>query len=458
MARRNSQGRGTRRIVDSLGAQLWPIPSIAILLAIGVGIGLPILDEAIDDDLSAGVSAYLFQGGADAARAVLSAIAGSLITVTALTFSLTVVTLQLASGQFSPRLLRTFTGDGVVHTTLALLLGTFVFSLTVLRTVRTGDDERDVFIPQLSTTLAYVLALASVIGLVAFLAHLVRELRIETMLSIVHREASSELERSLPDRAGTTGAVPTPAGAPEILVESADSGFLLTVDEQALVALATEASVVIRIDALPGSSLVRGVPLATVWARDSGHEIDDDTSASVRRRVAAAVSSGPERTIVQDPGFGLRQLVDVVAKALSPGVNDPTTAVHALGHASALLCDLAGRDLGPRLVRDDKDRVCLILRRATFAQYLDLVVAQPRRYGMADPVVAGRLLRLLQEVAWTGRQGAVQTAVADQLERMRESMARQEWIAADRSVLEAAAAEVDSALDGLWVARASESA
>ena len=126
MALSNPRRRGTRRLAESLSAQLWPVPAIAIALAIGLGIGLPILDEAIDDDLPAWLTVYLFQGGADAARAVLQAISGSLITVTALTFSLTVVTLQLASSQFSPRLLRTFTSDRIVHTTLGLLLGTFV--------------------------------------------------------------------------------------------------------------------------------------------------------------------------------------------------------------------------------------------------------------------------------------------------------------------------------------------
>ncbi|MET3767772.1 putative membrane protein [Marisediminicola sp. UYEF4] len=456
MAPSNPQRRGTSRIAESLRAQLWPVPSVAIALAIALGIGLPILDEAIDDTLPAWLTVYLFQGGADAARAVLQAIAGSLITVTALTFSLTVVTLQLASSQFSPRLLRTFTSDGVVHWTLGLLLGTFVYSLTVLRTVRTGGDERDLFIPVMSTTLAYVLAVASVIGLVAFLAHLVRELRIETMLTTVHREASAELDHSFPDDAGVPAIVPSGGGSNEILVGAAESGFLLMVDEHSLLDLAIARSVVIRIDALPGSSLVRGVPLATLWPQQPGTVIAADDVADLRKGVAAAVSSGSERTIVQDAGFGLRQLIDVTAKALSPGINDPTTAVHALGHAAALLCDLAARDLGPRLHRDDNDRVCVIVRRPTFAHYLDLVVAQPRLYGIADPAVTGRLLRLLQEVAWNGDHPAVLAAVRDQLARMRESMARQEWIAADRTRLNALAAEVDDALDGRWRAEAYE--
>ena len=454
MASSSPRRAGSRRLTESLRAQLWPVPSVTIAFAIAIGIGLPILDEAIDDNLPAWLTVYLFQGGADASRAVLQAIAGSLITVTALTFSLTVVTIQLASSQFSPRLLRTFTSDSVVHATLGLLLGTFVFSLTVLRTVRTGDDERDVFIPLMSTTLAYVLAVSSVIGLVIFLAHLVRELRIETMLSTVHGETSAELGRSFTDDAGAPAIVPSRGGSNEILVDAAKSGFLLTVDEHSLLDLATAHSVVIRIDALPGASLVRGVPLATIWPQQPGAEMAADDLADLRRGVAAAVASGSERTIVQDAGFGLRQLIDVAVKALSPGINDPTTAVHTLGHAAALLCDFAAIDLGPRLLRDERERVCVIVHRPTFAHYLDLVIAQPRLYGIADPAVTARLLRLLQEVAWNGEPPAVRAAVRDQLARMRESMVRQEWIEADRARLNALAAEVDDALAGRWRAEA----
>jgi uncharacterized membrane protein len=137
-----SGGQARRaKVRESFRSQLWPLPAIGIAVALLLGIALPELDAALDDQLPAFVSDYLFGGGASAARTVLDAIAGSLITVTALTFSLTVVTLQLASSQFSPRLLRTFSSDRFVQLTLALFLGTFTYALTVLRTVRTGDDN-----------------------------------------------------------------------------------------------------------------------------------------------------------------------------------------------------------------------------------------------------------------------------------------------------------------------------
>src|SRR5680860_1224275 len=160
MSQNTQIGRRLSVLTDAFRAQLWPIPGLAIVVAIALGVSLPLLDGHIDDDLPGGVRAYLVSGGAGAARAVLGAVAGSLITVTSLTFSLTVVTLQLASGQFSPRLLRTFTSDGFVHATLALFLATFAFALAVLRSVRTESSQGPSFVPELSVTVAYALAIA----------------------------------------------------------------------------------------------------------------------------------------------------------------------------------------------------------------------------------------------------------------------------------------------------------
>jgi uncharacterized membrane protein len=167
---------------DAIRTQLWPLPTVAVVIAVVLGIVLPRLDGRVDSRLPSGSGQYLFGGDADAARTLLDAVAGSLITVTSLTFSLTVVTLQLASGQFSPRLLRTFTRDLFVQSTLALFLATFIYALTVLRSVRTASSGQALFVPRLSVTIGFVLAVASVLGLVLFLAHLAQQIRVETML------------------------------------------------------------------------------------------------------------------------------------------------------------------------------------------------------------------------------------------------------------------------------------
>ncbi len=253
---------------DAMRTQLWPMPLLGVALAVALGAGLPLLDRRVDDQL-AGSRDYLFGGGADAARTLLSSIAGSLITVTSLTFSLTVVTLQLASSQFSPRLLRTFTRDRFVHVTLALFLATFTYALTVLRAVRAPAEARSVFVPQISVTLAFVLAVASVLGLVFFLSHLAREIRVETALRTVHAEATETVGRALPERdPATPGPSPLPVPVPEaVLLLAEHSGILTAVDDALLLGVAQETGAVVLINRAPGTSVVEGTPLGAVWSQ-----------------------------------------------------------------------------------------------------------------------------------------------------------------------------------------------
>ncbi len=165
---------------DATRSQLWPLPVVSVVAALIIGLAVPHLDAAVDGSLPDWLSAVTFGGDAGAARTVLDAVSSSLITVTSLTFSLTAVTLQLASSQFSPRLLRTFTSDMFVQATLGVFLATFTYSLTVLRTVRSSDAAVPQFVPRLSVTLSFLLAIASVIVLIVFLAHLARQIRLFT--------------------------------------------------------------------------------------------------------------------------------------------------------------------------------------------------------------------------------------------------------------------------------------
>lgn len=128
-----------------------------------------------------------------------------------------------------------------------------------------------------------------------------------------------------------------------------------------------------------------------------------------------AVCTGFERTAAQDVGYGLRQLTEVAVRALSPGINDPTTAVHALSHSSALLCELASRDLAPRLLRDEEGAVRVVLRGPDRVDLLELAVTPPRRYGAAAPFVLARLSSLLGELAWCVQLSDQRREIADQL-------------------------------------------
>jgi uncharacterized membrane protein len=420
--------------LDALRTQLWPLPALAVALAVLLGTALPALDSNVDGQLPESVGVFLFSGGPEAARSVLQAISGSLITVTSLTFSLTVVSLQLASSQFSPRLLRTFSADRFVHGTLALFLAAFAFALTVLRSVRDEGSGNSAFVPEISVTVAFALAIASVMGLVLFLAHLTREIRVETMMRKVNVEAQETISRVFPEDRPGRGPEPAP-GVGRFPIKASSSGFLTSFDKDALLRAAVESGAVVRLDREPGSSLVEGVPFATAWPLEPAGHIGAEGREKLSGDVNAAVATGFERTSVQDVGFGFRQLVDVATRALSPGINDPTTAVHVIGHLSALLCRLADRETGPEHVTDDDGRVRVVLSLPTLPDLLGMAMNQTRHYGAADPVVADRLLELLHELACCDPEGRYHAVLLDHLGRMRSAIDVGEYAAPERQSL-----------------------
>jgi uncharacterized membrane protein len=435
---------------DAVRTQLWPLPSLGVVLAAMAGVLLPRVDLCWGQAVPPWLSAVLFGGDAGAARTLLDAISSSLITVTSLTFSLTVVTLQLASSQFSPRLLRTFTSDIFVQATLAVFLSTFTYALTVLRAVRSGNETGAAFVPRISVTVAFVLSIASVLGLVLFLAHLARQIRVETMLRDVHQDASATVRIATAPRddAHPRRPIPTP---PEhaVTLKAPSSGFLTSIDEAELRSAATKTDAYLVIDCYPGSSLVEGVPLGWAWSEHA--QLDDGAVEQLRSAIGRAIRIGYERTAAQDVGYGLRQLTDVANKALSPGINDPTTAIHALGHISALLCQLAGRDLGPILLSDD-DRVRVVLNRPNLTDLLDLAITQPRRYGSSDPQVMLRLFRLLEELAYHLDDA---TLVRAQRDRLRATVAQADFDSAEIAQLNQAAQKVEHAMNQAAKQRAS---
>ena len=418
--------RGARisSVLDSLRSQLWPWPLAAIIVAVVAGQFLPYLDRELQDNIPPLISAWIFGGGPTAASNVLQTIAGAMVTVTSLTFSLTVVTLQLASSQFSPRLLRTFTGDRIVHGTLALFLSTFAFALTVLRSIRNPSPLDDGFVPKISTTMAFLLAVASVLALVGFLSHLARQIRVESMLKTVFDDTESSLRDIFP---ASEDVGPLPAGSLHGFgpgfrhIVSGASGFLLTVNGSAICAAAARADALVVLQASPGDSLVRGVPFARAHSTANGR-LDEDAFSDLSRAVADSAAVGFERTSVQDATLGLQQLLDIAGRALSPGINDATTAVHAIGHVSALLCGLAGRNSGSFVLRDGDGAVRVVINRPTLEDMLDIAMRQLLRYAMDDPRAAERTISMLDELAWVDHAGVLAPSLSSHSERVAHAL------------------------------------
>jgi uncharacterized membrane protein len=444
------RARGSRwdAVRTAVTGALWPLPALAVAVAIGLGIALPEVDQALafrEDPIR-----YVFTGGPSAARTILSAIASSLISVTTLLFSLTIVTLQLASSQYSPRLLQTFVRDRVVQACLGVLLGTFVYSLVVLRSVRSADEAQGTsFVPRISVTVAFLLTLASVAALVAFLSHQTRQLRVETMMREVHVEAGTTLRRLLhqleEDGHPDTGLPEVPARARPVCARH--SGFLVQVAEAELLAAAVRAGCALRLLPRPGDPVIEGTPVAWAWTDDPGRQLPvEDVETALHEHLVL----GYEREDLGDPGYGLRKLVDIAARALSPGVNDPTTAVHALSHVSDLLGLAAGRTTWHRRVGDDDGAERLLVPSWDFAALLDLALTQPRYYGREDPSVVARLFGVLAEVAWRVDDGRQRAAVARELDLLGAQVRASPpvgWTGAD---VHRQVGTVEAALAGRW--------
>ena len=422
-----SVGHRRTQFVDSFRAQLWPVPTIGVALAVVAGLTLPRHEAALHKWLPVSVVNGLFDGGPAAARDVLAAISASLITVTALTFSLTVLTLQLASAQYSPRLLRTFARNGFVQLTLAVFMSTFVYALTVLRTIHDDAADSGIFVPKFAVTMAYVMTLFSVVCLVLFLAHLVREIRVEGVLRTVYSDGLASMKTMFPDAESGVPSEPEPPPESASRILAPSSGFLVRIKTKSVLSAAIAADAVVWLDRMPGHWLVEGTAIAFACSAEPGAELEGESLARLRERVASAVRTGAERIPVQDVGYGLRQLTDVAVKALSAGINDPTTAIHTLGYISSLLCELTQRHLGPEVLYDDDGVARVILRHPDFTELLDLAFSQPRRYGAADPEVLSKLFRLLHEVASRTTTAEQRSAIGDQLTRLQHTVSQQNF-------------------------------
>ena len=336
-----------------------------------------------------------------------------MITFTGLVFSITIVVLQLTSSQFSPRVLRTFLRDRLTQFALGTFVATFVYAVTVLRTVTSGDDT--VFVPAISTTVALVLLLLSVGMFVAYIHHIAT-----VDPGLVDHESDrgrdpSDAAQALPHRTGRAGAAKSAPDLPVAAVLPAPrTGVVTHIDIDRLVTMARDAGVVLRTELGPGDFVAEGAPLIEVLGAGAV-----DAGAVDAGAVVGAITVSDDRTMQQDVAFGFRQLVDIAEKALSPGINDPTTAVQALDQLHDLLRRLATRSLRDGLYRDDRGAVRLVTPAETFAGYLDLALAEIDQYGADVLQVQRRIDVLLADVGAAARPEHRAVVVGRQLERAR---------------------------------------
>jgi uncharacterized membrane protein len=374
--------RGSLR--EYVRGSLWVLPTLVVLAALAAG--------ALLSSVSIGPRSPLaFQGTPDDARTLLLGITGTMVTVIALLLGLAVVALQLSSTQFSPRLLRNFLRDRPNQVVLSAFVATFAYSAAGLYTVGVSGGNRTAAFPRLAVSGAIVLLFVSLGLLVFFADHLVYSIQVDAIMEAVQRNTLAVIRGGL--LAGGHDAPEVPAWA--VPITSRHSGYVQAVHPGTLLSHAGRCGVCLRLRLRVGEHVVAGTTLAWIW-RASPDDPAPDPEAFTRV-LDAGVRIGFERTLEQDAAFGIRQLVDVACKALSPAVNDPYTAVQAVDHLSVIFCTLALRPLGTHVARDGRGVVIVPGRR--FGDYLAVMCGLIRRYGAPEPTVAHALLRLLGSCA-----------------------------------------------------------
>ena len=344
---------------------------------------------------------WFFGNDPGSAQAVLGAIAGSMMSVVSIVYSVLLVALSLASVQFSPRILGGFVRDRVSQRTLGVFLGTFVFCLLVMRATR----AEPAWVATWAVAVGCLLGLACLVFLIYFLHHIATGIQVNNLVDRIATDTAAVMDDV--GGAGAVAAVP-PLPADAVAVEATASGYLQLVDHEGLVALARRSGAIVHIAVEPGDYVAPGSALAYL-ARPGAA-----SAAPLTTACRDAFDLGTVRTMQQDVGFGLRQLVDIALKAISPAVNDPSTAGTCIDRLGSLLAALAVRPSGTRVIADG-DAVRVVVPRPTFADLVDLAFNQLRQYGRGDLAVSIRILGAIAAVArpCTAAQRAPLRAHAD---------------------------------------------
>jgi len=412
--------------------------AITIALA-ATAIGLATLEERITP-----IRAWsdfldrIFPPEPEAAHVVLGTIAGSMITVVSVVYSILLVVLTFASTQFSPRVLVAFVEDRVSQTTLGVFVGTFTYCLLTLPAVRSQPEP---FVPSIAVIVAIVLAIACLACLLYFIHHMAERIQASHVVDRVAVETERVLDKLFPRPLDgppmPTEDIPDPIGH-GVPVLATRSGYIRSVDESSLLAAARAADATVRVDRAIGHFVMEGTPLFQA-------EPADRATDALRTAALGAFDIGPARTMVQDVEFGILQIVDIALKAISPAVNDPTTALTCIDQLGRILVRAAMRRPPISTLRDPDGRARVVLPRTSFPRLLDVAFSQIGHYGKADVAVPLRMMRVLAELAVATRHRPYAQAIRDQARRLSDACT-QGFPDADRDELNVRLAAVERAV------------
>jgi uncharacterized membrane protein len=379
---------------EALRTNLWLVPMLEVIAAVALYVGTHALDEAAYRG-SLTLPSWVIFGSADAARQILTALAAAVITVVGVVFSITIVTLTLASTQFGPRMLRNFIRDRGTQFTLGTFVATFVYATLVLISIgpRAGGPD---FVPHLSITVAVALVAASMGVLIYFIHHIASSIQLPRVIASIAGDLSRAIDVESTEIDAPVESGPSVAelitrmdenGGP---VPAPSSGYLQFIRHETLVGLATEKGAVIRLLHRPGHFLVGGHPMATVWPPQAA----DAVTEALRR----AHITGSNRTLAQDLAFAVDQLVEIAIRALSPAVNDTFTALTCIDWLGDSLCKVTKRWRPIYVHRDANGYVRVITAHVSYERLVERAFEKIRQAGRGMPAVLIRQLEALTKI------------------------------------------------------------
>lgn len=377
-------------LLSRLRASFWFLPALVVLASM---IAATLLVE-LDDVRGSGLAEWsprLFGASAEGSRAMLSAIATSMVTVAGVVFSITVVVLSQTSNQYSPRVLRTFMRDRPTQWVLGVFVGIFAYCLVVLRTVR--GPEEGAFIPSIAVLGGMAYAFAGMAMLIYFIHHVAQSIQASSIVERIAEDTRAAIDHLFPQQLGEApaedGVRPVPSEWTPIAARK--TGYVVSVDGDRLMRVAIDRDRIVRLAVSVGDFVVEGGLLLEIAGAASVDRTDAD-------HLRHAVLVDRQRTHEQDAAFGLQQLVDVALKALSPGINDPSTACLCIDRLGALLGRLAGRRM-PAAQRLEGGRLRVIAPAPEFARMLSLAFDQIVAHSRGDVQVLWRTVEALRTVA-----------------------------------------------------------
>ena len=386
-----------------LNSSLWFLPALIVAGSIFLALALVEFDKQFGANWINGYP-RLFGVEPAGSRDMLGTVAGSMITVAGIVFSIVIVALSLASTQYTPRILRNFMRDQINQVVLGVFVGIFTYCIVVLRTIRGGDDKH-IFVPSVAVIVGVFLALVGIGFLIYFIHHIAVSIQASTIIASIYKETVTVIDDLFPHRLGENAPeeeienlIKFSTGSIWQTIPSTATGYIQNIDIQDLLDFTARRDFVVRMEYGIGEFVVAGAPLVSVTGAGRSSDENLIVDEATRNRLNNIYSIEDFRTIDQDVAFGIRQIVDIVMKALSPGVNDTTTAVICIDYLTAICSHLAAHPF-PTHFRFAGGRLRVIARSPSFEDLINLTFNQTRQNAKDNIAVILRSQYALEQIA-----------------------------------------------------------